>query len=78
MVLAKVIAPFRNYLIAMHLFILLESLTPDKSRSPACAIPYSMPAIAFASRFFPSKLPCLWIMILCACGEPAPCIDSVL
>ena len=34
-------------------------------------------AITRASSFFPSRSPCRDIMMRCAWGEPAPCIDSV-
>ncbi len=34
-------------------------------------------AMFFASCFFASMFPCRAIMMRCACGEPAPCIDSV-
>ena len=36
-----------------------------------------MPAMFRASCFLPSMLHCREIMIRCAWGEPAPCMDSV-
>ena len=36
-----------------------------------------MPAISLASCFLPWMLPWRAIMMRCACGEPAPCMDSV-
>jgi hypothetical protein len=36
-----------------------------------------IPNIRFASAILPSRSPCRPIMIRCAMGEPAPCIDSI-
>ena len=44
-----------------------------------CAFSHGLPtsAISLASSFLWSMFDCRAIMMRCACGEPAPCIDSV-